>query len=719
MYFQFGGRKEDTMVTRKKVLSLAAAAVVVLATAGILYAITADYDRPNPLMDYTPQELAIYDTGYWHLGETDCRQCHGDSLADRHHFSDTVLVYGLCTPCHALDPNAPGGVVVIRDCTTSGCHHWNDVLTQPNGWHHNTDLSGSENCTACHDPAVINEITNFRDMTLYPPSVVTPTPFSCENCHWKQAVVSYGWQPGDADPTPANAGHPSDYNHYDQWGGGPEYWEYGKQILHNYETHHMGGKGNVQAPCWNCHGIDPNDENYDETDPELIRYCEICHDMYSLHTIYGHIQDTEGWEATGFHVDGAPNDEPDTYREFTVWDGDPPDGPINNPTETDEICFGCHGDNMIEQDQPAVPCVGPTIVSVEPKYFTCKDTITIRGTLFGQEHPLSKFQLAVDGTTSWIDMVIVSWTDTQVEAYIPCNVLAGGTVYKTRIQSWCDIRDVGPKVTYGGWIAMASISPTEDACGYNNWITLTGGNFGTAQTEWRSSANNYGVYRTVEFVSSQYGSAPLVAQNYRNWSNTSVEVGMYGDNSNSFFEDDYLDASMFEDAVARRNHIKDTSEEQLRKCVNLFLGNYEIWAVATYFEDTNDDDAFGPGDIITQVVTSDPEVFDLTDIPYINALNPKGSIEPGADARLKLYGANFGPVQGSGEVRIGRLAHYNAFPTLKGKVMTVKGWSSTRIKIKVGAAKFPAAWKDTFKYVWVIKNGQISNAKRIKLLAWP
>lgn len=44
----------------------------------------ADYNRPNPLMDYVPQETGIYDTVYWELEEHHCRGCHGNSLADRH-----------------------------------------------------------------------------------------------------------------------------------------------------------------------------------------------------------------------------------------------------------------------------------------------------------------------------------------------------------------------------------------------------------------------------------------------------------------------------------------------------------------------------------------------------------------------------------------------------------------------------------------------------------
>ena len=45
------------------------------------------FNRPNPLMDYVSQEIGMYDTLYWELDESDCRRCHGNNLADRHHLS--------------------------------------------------------------------------------------------------------------------------------------------------------------------------------------------------------------------------------------------------------------------------------------------------------------------------------------------------------------------------------------------------------------------------------------------------------------------------------------------------------------------------------------------------------------------------------------------------------------------------------------------------------
>lgn len=60
------------------------------------------------------------------LEESDCRDCHGDNLADRHHLTPTVLAGHSCTACHSIctpgTPNCENGVTCVRDCLTSGCH---------------------------------------------------------------------------------------------------------------------------------------------------------------------------------------------------------------------------------------------------------------------------------------------------------------------------------------------------------------------------------------------------------------------------------------------------------------------------------------------------------------------------------------------------------------------------------------------------------------------
>lgn len=289
-----------------------------------------NYNRPKPLMDYVPQETGIYDTAYSQLQESDCRSCHGASLADRHHTLDPPHE---CTECHP-----PPEFGVIRDCTTSGCHSWDDVGT--NGWHHNTAQSESGNCRACHNPNLIAEYSPPGCFAVGEPNIldIVPTPHTCQNCHWGQSVAAAedreptgNFDPGN--PAHEDAGHPSTYNHLDEWGVPVGYYEYEKEIPSDMDTHHMGFIGNVSGQCNMCHSCTGlwDDLSWDPCSPELIRACESCHTKETLHAIHApDISDINGWEAVGFHVPFSNIDEtdlePDTYRLFTVT----------------EVCSGCH-----------------------------------------------------------------------------------------------------------------------------------------------------------------------------------------------------------------------------------------------------------------------------------------------------------------------------------------------------------------------------------------
>ena len=220
----------------KKYLALTSVFILLLATAGTVLAeqsltLNSVYNRPNPLMDYVPQEYGIYDTHYEYLGEYDCRFCHGSSTADRHHYSDTVLIFGQCTPCHNVGTN---GVVILparRDCTGyDDCHTWDNIktITDTHGWHHQTNSSGSWDCVSCHDRNLVADVQD-RFVGEYPPSFITPTPYSCENCHWEQLLKTSQVGFDGTTGTEQLAGHPSTFHHYDQWGNpfpGTQYFEY-------------------------------------------------------------------------------------------------------------------------------------------------------------------------------------------------------------------------------------------------------------------------------------------------------------------------------------------------------------------------------------------------------------------------------------------------------------------------------------------------------------
>jgi hypothetical protein len=377
------------------------------------------WNRPNAFMDYVSQEMGMYDTRYDLLTESDCRGCHGDNQADRHHYSPLGLA-GQCGGCHDIISEPPG-VFPIRDCITSGCHSWDDVHV--NGWHHDTDLSAAENCVICHSPNLVAPIGPFRSFQEDPPPVVTPTPFSCENCHWDQAVVpaSQGFDPITSPPS--DAGHPSTYHHgyYDGEVCVPTcYHEYGAEILGAWDTHHLGF-----TDCSACHSADPNDQSWDPDNPELIRYCETCHSEETLVSIFPHVGPPAtggglaayGWEAVGFHVSGSSGGNPVEYRSF----------------EATEICFGCHNPVPWYDAPGCSPAVRINPRGIVPSAGQAIVLVELTGECFGDtygEGRAVQLKRRVDGA-EWIDMPISSWADDRVVFEIPCRTLTQGN-YRVR-----------------------------------------------------------------------------------------------------------------------------------------------------------------------------------------------------------------------------------------------------------------------------------------------
>jgi hypothetical protein len=689
------------------------------------WAQSADYNRPNPTMDYVSQEIGVYDTGYRELKEQDCRKCHGNSTADRHHAIPKVVRDHSCNPCHQVcapgTPDCQNGITMHRDCLTSGCHSWDDVQFGNKKWHHNTDMSASEDCVACHDPNIVEEITPFRDFGMYPPTVVTPTPFSCENCHYQQPV--------SAGTGPNHPGHPSTYEHYDSWGNFTGYYAYGKPIYSNLETHHMDFFGSVSNECYKCHSIDPNNPSWDPENPELIRYCEICHSARTLHGIGPHVSDHNGWRPVGFHAGGSGPD-PITYAKWGSLDYTPQ----VNPGYTDDMqCFGCHGDEVPPWTED--PVCDPAISEMSPIAGSCGAVITLRGSCFGEEHISGRtvqLKKRADPTAVWIDVPVHAWTDNQIEWELPCWGFAVGNYdVKVKTENGSSNRIV---FTIRDNVTALSINPAEGPCGA--WLTISGsGGFGNQRSQMFSDGY-HGVHHIVDFVAS---SGQYTARSYRNWSDAGLDVRIWRP-----FQDkvDYCSIDPLTGQNRdERNFVQDTgaqnlcgnrsggpgtytdeckAEPAMSGCSGLDIGIYSVYVKTIYFGDDDASGGLSCGDTIYQVETSDPVSFELTNDPYIYKLNPRqivdnipGSLKP----LLKIYGGNYGTTQEAGDcVRIGTKAQANDLLTLGlGKEMKkIKIWSDTLIKVRVNA---PDTWRGKTRYVWVEKGGVKSNAKSLKILA--
>jgi len=155
-----------------------------------LTSVWAETDRPsNPIVDYVPQNIGMYDTYFSEFQTVDCRWCHGDrnAVAQRHQLTASAFAScpdgcQLSSPscleaCHP-DPENPE--TITSECVTADCHP-----TGSGGRHHQIDLSGSRQCTACHRPDLLVETGSVKPPSYFPtPYTKTPTPRSCENCHW-------------------------------------------------------------------------------------------------------------------------------------------------------------------------------------------------------------------------------------------------------------------------------------------------------------------------------------------------------------------------------------------------------------------------------------------------------------------------------------------------------------------------------------------------------
>jgi hypothetical protein len=702
-------------VNRKNKLFMGATVLSLLAIVGVAWAYTPNknYNRPRPLMDYVPQEIAIGDYQYSALGEDDCRFCHGTSLADRHHYSELALT-GNCTPCHEITTSPPY-VTVTRDCQTSGCHSSADLGpldvagTPPNGWHHYTQESAVDQCIACHDPGVLDRVVDdeYVPFAMYPPSFVTPSPFDCENCHWEQPVIAntVGWQNGD--PQSGNpyytggpvgdlsdAGHPSTFDHNDPYsayqmdgstvGFWNDYYEYGKKIQSNFDTHHMLFNGNVATDCERCHSVDPDDPDWNPANAELIRYCETCHDIATLHAIEPHVGTgglgnppaVNGWEAVGFHLPDLSNTNtadvaPTTYRQFSA----------------NEQCFGCHGTDLPTW-LPAAPTATPVITDMEPQLVACDGYVTISGHDFGEVKTAQRnVQIRLTTSTVWNTVPIMSWTSNQIEFQIPCWVYATGN-YKVVV----DTETGAPSNVYDLIITsgatVSSISPTTGLC--RETITVNGpGDFGPAR-DYVKAGTHSGAVNVVQVVSS---AGIYNATVYGSWSATSFQF-RFGD--------------LFEDT--NENFIRDGGEPLLKQCEGLALGTYSVYVRTIFYEDNDISNTYTTGDTINQVTVSDPQYFTIEDGMALYLVLP-GQIERShycgttlVNSIAKIYGWGFGPSQGNGKVFIGTGGMYTSDTGLQ---LNRVVWSNLLIK---AAIDVPAGAKGMSLYLWVDKNGQKTDA---------
>lgn len=636
-----------------------------------------DFNRPIPLMDYVPQEIGIYDTIYDELTAEDCRGCHGNALAPRHHATDTVVKDGLCTPCHWV--TSDGSDIANRSCVAEGCHSRLDLET--NGWHHNTDLSIVGVCVACHDPNLIAPISPIQDFTSYPPSVITPTPFSCENCHWEQGRT-ISWDP-------EAPGHPSTYDRYDNNGNYIGYQEYSKPIYRSGDTHHMGyAENSMVSACYKCHSVDPISASWDPANPELIRYCQTCHDVSSLHSIEPHVTGVSGWKALGFHADSVAEEDVDPV-EYRTSSGDAVYSPQVSPRfDSSDMCMGCHGD--VIASQVPEPLDVPVIEEIQPTFGVCGAIVGLFGGDFGDE-PFSDSRVEVrKASGKWEALPIYAWTATRIDFQVPCWELAPGN-YRIRVRTSGGVSNQVNFTVEN--VSVGGASPRFGQCG--TAVTIEGIGFGNSQTEMLD--DYYGVHHVVDFSASQ---GDYTAVDYSNWSDTRFTV---------HFDDFYVDGASID--TGSRNYMRDPGEEPLiQGCNYMGAGIWSLHPKTVYFGDNDGNGGLTADDTIFQVVTSNSDEFELVRQPEIYILNPDTLDN---QSILKVFGQNFGPLKRDAEVRIGSKLEAQSATLGQGTVIgAVEEWHNTLIYVHVDV---PKALENKTWFVWVEKAGMKSNYKSLRV----
>jgi hypothetical protein len=629
----------------------------ILALCGLAWALCTDYYRPVPLMDYVSQEKGTYDISSNNLVEKDCRECHGGSTADRHHGNPISQVQHLCFPCHPQctvgTPNCENGITIERNCLAAGCHE-----TSVNGGHHAIDLTGANACTTCHNPNLIGELSPLMDFNTYPQQVdFLPTPFSCENCHWGQTITPEHYL-NDGYSDPDNPGHPSTYDHYDQWGTFIGFYEYPLSINKNMDTHHIG------FDCTICHSGDPN--NLSCIDPILIRYCEECHSIASLHSIEAHMSGNNGWEAVA-----DPDGEPSLYRTF----------------QGNEKCMACHGGVVQEYtggilNKPAIDIgsagMQPTAGSVGP-------LVNLRGQNFTDQHTIDRsVELRRTGSSDpWIPIPIYSWTDTLIKCYLPCSAFAPGN-YDVTVKT--EVGRSNKRVFTVKDHPCIDFALSTNSGPYGTWIEVFGCCFFLGDAVFEDGFQGHKGILTFNNASGT-------------WIATKFMICGGYDCVKVRFQDLYQDKN--------GNYLQDI-DEPFSSPAEFLTGNFEVRNKHIYFGDVDGSGNFSPGDTIFNTYESYPHSFTLTDSPIIYRLRPA---ECGPANIIKIVGYNFGNTQGDSIIHIGNKSFDSSKPR-------IKLWSNTIIKIRI--PNYSCEWfhADDYKTprVWVTVNGIDTNKKRIKVL---
>lgn len=625
--------------------------------------------RPaNPVMDYVPQNFGIYDTYYGNFKEPECRYCHGASTSERHH-STIYAISGSCLFCHYNGAFENP----IGDCKV--CHVDFGPIGSFGSPHHKSELAGSGQCNVCH--LYVVEIGSV-EKPLYAPTITTPTPYSCENCHWPsgkirhQASTYQGGTTGKAKflfdwknwfglpkPTywPDSLAHPQPVEANGLFATGTLQ---GKPYKPLNGTHHAIA-GLVYPRCYMCHALDYGQPcSWDANDPYLIRYCENCHSVDSLHSIREHVT---------------------TNNIYRVG------GSSNQIVTVEQKCIACHGEEMqpllfLPAEIAAINSIGPNFgssgisVDIIPATETCFTQDPVEGLCsFGQMMPGDTVQMRQAGQGNrWFDVPVDSWSEHLIQVRVPAGTFLPGTTY-LRVSKQGVV--IAPLKAFTLRKDPVINSLTPDAGGWDTVIGISGDGFGLKQEKIYATGYGYSTY--VELYSS--------GKRYR--------VTKYNVKGTS-----WDDVGISINIVNRIVNLVDVNTGNKVPVQELYLGCWDLKVITDYFKDDGDrvyngnghldlqnsgnpadvPNVSGSGDELLSRSVSEPVCFTFLYPPtFISEISPNPVVSLNT---VTVYGANFGPTKGTSIIRLWNKGHTRSSVVKNANIFS---WSDTEVKFRAPA----------------------------------
>jgi hypothetical protein len=604
--------------------------LLIISAIGIATKVDAVRRPDNSQMDYVPQNIGVYDTYYDNFFESDCRACHSSSTTERHHATDYAHI-GNCQFCHFNSSH------IERDCKV--CHIDGGPVGDFGLPHHKSQIATSGMCNQCHFYVVEY---NSIEPPLFAPSSTTPTPYSCENCHWPSGSTPH--QPATYDGNTLNF-----LKDWSNWTGNPlpTTWPDGlshpkpieangpvfsgtlssKPYRPTEGTHHKLGT-KVYNRCYFCHASAPDTfPDWNPNNPYLIRFCENCHDIGTLHSIKEHVTDDNIYRVSG----------------------------IENQLVTANMkCLACHQNHMME-DLPPVLSDIPKISHLEPNFGPPGITINIypaSGICFSEDpvNGLCSFgtkeygdevkigQKDAFGNWLWVNAPVEFWSEHLIRAKIPEQTFEPGKTVIRVYKEHLGTSNFKVFVMLHNPV-INSLTPSSSYWGQD--ILVSGDGFPLLKEKVYYNGTAYGYSAYIELDSLEYDKKYRVTNycRFNPWEQNKVIISLL----------DLLDVNTGNPVIEQ----------------DLFPGFWNLKIIIDYFKDNPTNgiqgkynlgiDGLDPADELLYRVISNPILINIKssqsedpcNIPFIDSIFPERILNGGF---LEIYGVNFGFTQGTSYV---------------------------------------------------------------------